>query len=126
MIKKDTNPKAACGDAKPGTFNTPACLAILVGHVMFLGAKKYGAFNWRKTGVRSSTYINAIQRHLDAWKEGQDVDPETQVSHLAHIAASCGVLLDAQISKVLNDDRVKGSAALVLRVLTNHIKKETS
>jgi hypothetical protein len=70
-----------------------------------LGADKYGAWNWRETGVCASTYVNAILRHLNAWRDGEDLDPESGISHLAHIACSCNILLDADYCDTLQDDR---------------------
>ena len=72
-----------------------------------LGADKYGIFNWRQTGVCASTYISAIMRHLDQWRDGEDMDAESGYSHIAHIAASCNILLDAQHCGKLRDDRNK-------------------
>jgi hypothetical protein len=75
-----------------------------------LGAEKYGAYNWRKTGVCASTYVHAILRHLNAWRDGEDNDRESGLSHIAHIGASCNILLDAAACGRLEDDRVKRPA----------------
>jgi hypothetical protein len=72
-----------------------------------LGAEKYGAYNWRKTGVCASTYVHAILRHLNAWRDGEDNDRESGLSHIAHIGASCNILLDAAACGRLEDDREK-------------------
>jgi hypothetical protein len=75
---------------------------------VFDGAvERYGAYNWRDTGVCATTYISAIMRHLDAWRDGEDIDPESGVTHLAHIAASCNILMDAHKCGKLIDDRSK-------------------
>ena len=81
------------------------------------GALKYGKMNWRETGVRASTYVDAIWRHYSAWVEGETYDPESGHHHLAHVAACCVVVLDAQAGNGLHDDRVKGPAAEVMRML---------
>jgi hypothetical protein len=75
--------------------------------VQKLGAEKYGPYNWRKTGVCASTYVSAIMRHLNAWRDGEDLDPESGISHIAHIATSCNILLDAGHCGTLQDDRNK-------------------
>jgi hypothetical protein len=72
-----------------------------------LGSDKYGPWNWRKTGVCASTYVNAILRHLNAWRDGEDLDPESGFSHLAHIACSANILMDAAKVGKLQDDRNK-------------------
>lgn len=48
------------------------------------GAKKYDVDNWKK-GIPQSQIASSLQRHLWAWLEGQDNDPETNLSHLDHV-----------------------------------------
>lgn len=69
------------------------------------GASKYGPYNWRESGVKCSTYYGAILRHLTTWADGHDTDPDSGRSHLAHIIASCNILLDADYNGMLEDDR---------------------
>lgn len=70
-----------------------------------LGADKYGPFNWRDHKVCAMTYVGAIRRHLDAWMDGQTLDPESGTTHLAHIIASCSIMIDAEVFGTLVDDR---------------------
>lgn len=115
----ETNPKDRYGDAKPPLHLVPAPLAIFVSKVMQLGAKKYGAFNWRKKKVKASVYVGAAQRHLAAYFDGEDVDPESGQPHPAHVAACMGILLDAKATGNLIDDRpTVGAAAALLADLT--------
>ncbi len=62
-----------------------------IAEVLTFGASKYGANNWRR-GARWGRYYAALLRHLFAWWRGQDLDPETGLSHLAH-AGRCLVFL---------------------------------
>jgi len=71
------------------------------------GLKKYGRFNWRHAGINATTYIGAIRRHLDAWADGEDNDPDSGLSHIAHIIAGANIILDAQAIGMMNDDRSK-------------------
>lgn len=71
------------------------------------GADKYGVRNWRIDKILTSTYEGAILRHFLAWQEGEDIDPESGVSHLAHIRACCAILLDAAKYGTLIDDRCR-------------------
>ena len=102
---KDTNPKDAIGTTKlpmhliPGTAKTAMALAYLE------GALKYGKYNWRIAGVRSSVYLDALERHLEKYKNGEDSDAVTGVPHLGSIMACCGIILDAALVGKLNDDR---------------------
>lgn len=80
-----------------------------VGKVMTFGAKKYDAHNWRK-GISSSRLLGAMLRHVLAYLGGQDKDPETGLSHIAH-AMCCGMfLLELAVTRPDLDDRYKPSS----------------
>lgn len=81
------------------------------------GAQKYGRHNWREGDVLASTYFAAAMRHLCAWYEGEDIDPESGLSHLVKARASLGVLRDAQIQGRAIDDRPAPSPAAFLTQL---------
>lgn len=57
--------------------------------VMEHGRKKYGRDNWRK-GIEWSRVVDAALRHIGAFYDGERIDPESGLSHLAH--AGCNVL----------------------------------
>ena len=119
----DGNPKTAMGMAKPSTSNVPPIGILEVGKVMALGAKKYGPMNWRHQGVSASVYYDAIQRHLAAYWDGEDCDSESGAPHIAHVAACCMILLDAQAQMQLNDNRpAPGPASFY--IAANTAKKE--
>jgi len=69
------------------------------------GAIKYGICNWREDNILASTYKGAMLRHLRAWIEGEDIDPESGESHLYHIRACCAIVLDSEMNGTLIDDR---------------------
>jgi hypothetical protein len=103
--RKDTNPKTAIGDTK---VPLALCSPIASAHwalAQYVGMRKYQAWNWRIAGVRSSTYVSAIKRHLDAYVSGEEFDPADGSHHLGNIMACCAILLDAQAAGKLNDDR---------------------
>jgi hypothetical protein len=102
---KDTNPKDAIGDKKlPLSLCSPIAKAAWA-VAQFVGMVKYGAWNWRSAGIRSSIYTSALQRHLDAYLSGEEVDPIDQTPHLGHIMACAAILIDAKAAGKLNDDR---------------------
>lgn len=105
MSKKFNDPKGAAGAIKVPLGLIPPHAMEQTAWVHKLGSEKYGIFNWRRTGVCASTYVNAILRHLNAWRDGEDLDPESGISHLAHVACSCNILMDAEYCGKLQDDR---------------------
>jgi hypothetical protein len=105
----DTNPKTAYGVQKAPLHLIPPPALLALAGVMGLGAKKYGAYNWREHTVSASVYQAAAMRHLLAWWDGESVDPESGQSHLAHAMACLAIVLDAEAHGKLNDDR-PGSA----------------
>ncbi|MGI0010140.1 MAG: dATP/dGTP diphosphohydrolase domain-containing protein [Nitrosopumilaceae archaeon] len=102
---KSINPKDRVGSKKlpldlvPSVVNTNASLAFLE------GALKYGAYNWRVSGVRTSIYKAALERHLGKFWNGEWADVTTNVPHLASIIACAGIILDANLCGKLIDDR---------------------
>lgn len=106
-----SNPKRAFGVKKPSAQFIPPVAIIEESVVMALGAAKYGAFNWQDDPVDATTYYSAAIRHLLQWFSGEDVDPESGASHLAHVRACMGIILDAQAAGNLIDDRPKCASA---------------
>ena len=105
MNTQYNDPKGAAGALKTPLGFIPPYAMDQTAWAHKLGAEKYGPFNWRDTGVCASTYINAMMRHLNAWRDGENLDPESGISHLAHIACSCNILMDADYCDTLQDDR---------------------
>lgn len=69
------------------------------------GAKKYADRNWEK-GYKWSLSVDASQRHLHQWLQGEDNDQETGSSHL--IAAAwhlCALWFFHKYNKGTNDVR---------------------
>lgn len=99
------NPKDAAGSSKTPFHLVPESATAQEAEVMRLGASKYGAYNWRTKAVKASVYVSALRRHLAAWFDRKDNDPESGLSHLAHARANLGILLDAEHVGQLIDDR---------------------
>ena len=71
--------------------------------VLEFGATKYQVDNWKHVPEAKTRYYDAMQRHIDAWWQGEQKDPETGEHHLAH-AICCGMFLwwfDDMDTKVL-------------------------
>jgi hypothetical protein len=99
------DPKGSAAATRCPLHLLPVALMEETAWVLKSGATKYGAYNWRENKVCASTYISAIMRHLNKWREREDLDTESGRSHLAHIAANCAILMDAAQHGTLEDDR---------------------
>lgn len=74
--------------------------------VLKFGAIKYAEHNWRK-GFTWSRPLAAAMRHITAFNDGQDTDPESGLSHLAHAACCIMFLLEFEKTHPELDDRYK-------------------
>lgn len=72
--------------------------------VLAMGAEKYDAHNWRR-GFAYSRLIAAALRHLFAWVGGENKDPESGKSHLAHAACCLMFLITFEQTRTGTDDR---------------------
>lgn len=78
---------------KPRTELLSSAALMEIAKVLGFGAKKYDPWNWAK-GINYGRIIGAVQRHVLAWKDGEDTDPESGLNHLAHAACGLMFLLD--------------------------------
>lgn len=123
----DANPKDLLGRAKVSFTKLPDVAVIHGSHAMMNGADRYGSYNWRTKKVIASIYIDAARRHLASWFAGQEAAEDSGVHHLGHAIACLAILLDAQATGNLVDDRpVSGQPNLVedlLKKLQAQIQK---
>lgn len=82
----------------------PPEFMIELGKVYGFGAGKYAPWNWAK-GYAWSLSFNALQRHLLSWLDGEELDPESNLSHLAHVAWHAATLYHFTIHHPTGDDR---------------------
>ena len=93
---KDQSAKADKGKLELSLVNPE--LVKAVAEVRMYGTEKYGdSENWRK--VEPKRYVDALYRHLLAYIEGNEVDEESGLSHLAHMACNISFLLDEEYLK---------------------------
>jgi len=121
---KPSNPKDMVGSSKlplhlwPETATAMGCLGLLDGML------KYGRSNWRRAGVRATIYADAIRRHLAAWLEGEDFDPDSGVPHMAHLLACAAIIVDAQAAgKFVDDRQTPGGYRALVDGLTPHVER---
>jgi hypothetical protein len=74
------------------------------------GANKYGRDNY-KGGLAFTRFADAALRHLIAYVSGEDKDPESGLSHLAHAGASICMLIWMTKNRPEQDDRYKKESA---------------
>ncbi len=100
-----SNPKDMAAKSKLPLHLIPPDAEIRIAEVFAHGAAKYGKWNWRDKPVGLMAYVGAILRHTNAIRRGEDIDPESGLPHLAHIAATACILMDANECKSLIDNR---------------------
>jgi len=69
----------------------PSAIKALA-EVLTYGAKKYKPNNWRNGEV--DRYVAALYRHLEAWRDGEQIDEESGMRHLAHAITNIAFLLE--------------------------------
>lgn len=124
---KDNNPKTLVGASKVPLHLVPPSAKHFLAEALGDGARKYGPYNWRDSKISISTYKAAMERHMDAFWDGEDYASDSGVHHVAHAMACCALLLDAMSIDMLIDDRpTPGAASGLQKEYVNPTKKEKS
>lgn len=117
----NVNPKQQFGMSKlPMHLASPlatAYMAIGLGN----GALKYGTANFKATPVLASIYIAGLKRHVDAWLEGEENDPDDGAPHLGAALANLAIIIEARANGTLIDDRPIGEGYLKEREMLTEI-----
>ena len=91
---------------KPRIDLIPPQAIIDIAEVLTYGAGKYDSHNWRDNGgLDYSRLYAAAQRHLLSFWDGQSLDKETGMSHLAHAACCIVFLMSYETEDNGKDDR---------------------
>lgn len=104
LVSCEENKCVACSDTKQSTFTkfdqdklpmhlVEPVLIEQVAKVLAIGAKKYGEDNWKSGTENKERIYAAAMRHLLAWRRGEKQDPESGLSHAAHVACNMMFLL---------------------------------
>lgn len=75
-------------------------------HVLMFGATKYSSWNWAK-GLKYTEICESLQRHINAFIQGEDDDPESKLSHAGHILCNAMFLSYMTLFRKDMDDRYK-------------------
>lgn len=73
--------------------------------VMEYGTRKYARDNWRK-GLPVQQIFDSLMRHMTAFMLGEDNDPETGLSHIAHAQCNLMFLMHTVKNRTDLDDRL--------------------
>jgi hypothetical protein len=103
--KPPTNPKQLYGDKKPPLHLIHMIAQLHEAAALHGGKRKYGENNYLATEVEAMTYVGAILRHLGQWVSGERVDRKELVHHLGAIRACTNILLTAEATGMLIDNR---------------------
>ena len=82
----------------------PAEALEALAEVYTLGARKYGDNNYLN-GIKYSRVYAALVRHLQAFWQGESIDPDDGQYHLASVAWGAFTLLTYESRQVGEDDR---------------------
>lgn len=74
--------------------------------VLMFGSQKYSSWNW-VGGLKYTEICESLQRHLNAFIQGEDDDQESKLSHVGHILCNAMFLSYMYLFKKDFDDRYK-------------------
>lgn len=60
--------------------------------VLTFGARKYAIDGWKYVPDAKRRYMDALIRHLEAFRSGELYDQESGLSHLSHVLANASFL----------------------------------
>lgn len=99
-LRYNTNkPKLSYNLTFPGAMEGRAAVSTY-------GEQKYAVYNYLQ-GSPLSEYVNCLLRHLEAWYNGEDLDPESGLPHTDHVAWNADALAHFYRRPIANsiDDR---------------------
>ena len=91
---------------KPDLSLIPYAFLVEVAKALMYGEKKYGRYNFEK-GFPVHRLLSAALRHVWAYINGEDNDPESGLSHIAHAGASLAMLVRCLELGTATDTRSK-------------------
>lgn len=91
-------------EGKPNLEYIPREALEGAGRAFGFGARKYAPHNF-KLGLAYSRLAGAIMRHLTAFMDNEDLDPESGLSHLDHLLSSASMLKYMEVNRKDMDDR---------------------
>lgn len=103
-IKKTVIETIKFDENKPDFTLIPQLALLETAKVFTHGHNKYGCYNY-SLGTRHTRYVAAAQRHINQWLVGEDIDTDSQIHHLAAVAANALMALDNILTSKGVDNR---------------------
>src|SRR6056300_576002 len=94
---------------KPRMYLLPPKAITEVAKVLTFGASKYDEDNWKKLDNLQNRYTGAALRHIFAHMDGEEVDPETGLDHLAHAMCCLLFKLEAHLNGKSEEEGLRES-----------------
>jgi len=76
--------------------------------VLEFGVNKYSRDNWKK-GLKTTEIVDSMLRHIYAYLDGEDVDPESGINHTGHIMCNAMFLSHMHLFRKDMDTRCRTS-----------------
>jgi len=73
--------------------------------VLTYGCEKYAEDSWQQVPNGKARYESALDRHMNAWKDGEKYDEESGLPHLAHAACNMMFVLWFELTDGSLDDK---------------------
>ena len=67
--------------------------------ILTYGVKKYEENNWQQLDNFNNRYYAALRRHVEAWRNGEDLDKESGEHHLSHALTNLAFLVWNNVKK---------------------------
>jgi hypothetical protein len=101
---KNINPKDLIGVTKTPVHLVSPIAIVQESIANFLGATKYGAWNWRAKDTAASVYYAAAMRHMFLWWCGEDMDSDG-TPHLTNARCCLAIIMEGMVIGNMTDDR---------------------
>ena len=102
------------------TLIPPFALREIARNLTF-GARKYEPENWKKVPNAKKRYLDALFRHVEAYRLGEVNDPENGLHHLAAAAVNLMFVMEFELAGIpeVKDGATNSDSALIVRETSN-------
>ena len=70
----------------------PPTATHAIAEVLTFGAEKYAPNSWQHVPNAHERYLDALMRHLEAYRAGELIDPESLLPHMSHLLCNAAFL----------------------------------